>query len=137
MRFPYSTALAISAASRLLRIERSRALLIGMGRQEDIALRNLVFVARWKDQIIASPSLVDAGRTGVLERHLPAIHDGTGDRAIVGWGNFEDHGTRFLRAEERHEVDSVGVGREILIFPIRQAGPIEDLAFGTFGIVDH
>ena len=37
------------------------------------------------------------------------------------------HWTDFFRVEERHEVDRIRIRGEGLIFPVEQAGPIDDL----------
>ena len=43
-------------------------------------------------------------------------------------------GPDVLRVEERHEVDRVGVRRQRLVLPVRQARPVDDLVEGAPGL---
>jgi hypothetical protein len=65
----------------------------------------------------AARALVGAGRTDVLQRGLPRIHDAAVDDAVAGRRNL-DHDRSVLRIEERHEVDHVGIGRQRLVLPV-------------------
>ena len=56
---------------------------------------------------------------------------------VVGGRNLQHHGPDILGVEEGHEVDHVGVGRERLVFPVRQTRPIDDLIGLALGAADH
>jgi hypothetical protein len=68
---------------------------------------------------------------------LPDIHHRAVDHAIVGQRDFQHHWTGVLRVEERHQINHVGIRRERLVFPIRQARPIDHLIGLALGAADH
>ena len=78
--------------------------------------------------------LIETGRTDVLERRLPAVHHGAGDRAVVGRRNLEDHRADVLGREERHRVDDVDVGRQRLVLPVGGPRPVDDLVERTLRV---
>ena len=51
---------------------------------------------------------------------LPLMTPSSGRRDL-------DHHRPVLGVEERHEVDDVGIGRQRLVLPVEQAGPVDDL----------
>ena len=107
------------------RPKQSITLIIGRG-QADIALWRLLFIAWRQDQIFAACTLVDAGRANIFERCLPGVHDAAVDDAIARRGYLDHHGA-VLRVEESHEVDDVRIGRQRLVSPVEQSGPVDDL----------
>ena len=118
----------VGVAAALQDRAQQRIALIVAGRQRDIAVRHLLLVARRQDQIFAARALVDAGRADVFQRRLPGVHDAAVDDAIVGRRDL-DHHRPVLRVEEGHEVDDVRIGRQRLVLPVEQAGPVDDLVW--------
>jgi hypothetical protein len=58
---------------------------------------------------------------------LPDIHDGAGDRAVIGGWNLEHHRPHVFRVDERRQVDRIGVRSQSLDLPVRKARPVGDL----------
>ena len=79
----------------------------------------------------------DASRTDILQWRLPAIHDTSGDRPVIGGRNLEHHWSGLRRVKEGHEVDGVGVGRQRLVLPVQQARPIDDLVPAALRLGRH
>ena len=60
-----------------------------------------------------------------------------GDRTVIRRRDLEHYGTNVLGAEERHEVDGIGVWRQKLVLPVGRPRPVKDLVDGTLSVTDH
>src|ERR1700733_992826 len=52
----------------------------------------------------------------LFERRLPAVHDGTDDRAALSRRYFQHYWSHVLRVEKGHEIECVGVRVRVWFF---------------------
>ena len=137
MRLEYASAVATSASLPLEHRAQQRVALVGVRRHRDVAGGRLVLVVGRHEQVLAALALVDAAGPDVFDGGLPVVHDAAVEHAVVGWRNLEHDGACVLGAEERHQINHVGVRGECLVPPVEQARPVQHLVEAAADLARH